>query len=689
MEGNVVEAADREEWDKVKDLVDRGGDVNLRDGMGRTALHHAARHTNVEMCKFLLGRGADVAARDKDGDMAISRAIFWSLGSNCVDVVRLLLTDVTVNAVNNDGRRLLHYAALHRGVDIVQLLVDHGAHTNVVDNDGNTPLHEANGWGDDVPAVTTILLHKEAKVDAVNKDGNQPLHVACMKGNIKSARLLLSSGASSCVSNNYGKTPLHCAAGRRTECVELCDILLTHDADIHATDNNGNQPLHLACMNGNIKSARLLLSSGASSCVSNNYGKTPLHCAAGRRTECVELCDILLTHDADIHATDNNGNQPLHLACMNGNIKSARLLLSSGASSCASNNDGKTPLHCAAGRRTECVELCDILLTHDADIHATDKDGNQPLHLACMKGNIKFARLLLSSGASSCASNNDGKTPLHCAAGGRTDCVELCDILLTHDADIHAADKDGNQPLHIACKESNNEIGKVLISHGADVVAINGQNLSPFKLASGHCPDLCLALSRAGLTSIQTEHICQVLEFAFRENNQLTGWVLSKISTMAEISVSENLSKWIDTMDVDELLVTAIGKKQMDTCMLLIENGASVNGTDRYDIRPLTYAVKEGQFNLCKLLIEQGASVNAKGYTCKEPPIYYALTGNKTEIVKLLLSHGAEFMNVKVGKRSALERSQTTGSRPVARILNCAGIYHVFVITTCILINII
>ena len=92
---------------------------------------------------------------------------------------------------------------------------------------------------------------------------------------------------------------------------------------------------------------------------------------------------------------------------------------------------------------------------------------------------------------------------------------------------------------------------------------------------------------------------------------------------------------------------------------------------------------------MCKLLIAQGASVNAKGYKYKEPPIYYALTGNETEIVKLLLSHGAEFTNVKARQRLALEHSQTTGSYKVARILDSAGIYHVFVITTCIIINII
>ena len=128
MEGNVAEAASREEWDKVKDLVDKGGDVNIRDGQGLTALHHAVDRTNVEMCKFLLGHGADVAVRDKDGNMAISRAIL-SRGLNSLDVVRLLLTDVTVNAVNNCGECPLHLAARHHLVDIVQLLVDRGAHT--------------------------------------------------------------------------------------------------------------------------------------------------------------------------------------------------------------------------------------------------------------------------------------------------------------------------------------------------------------------------------------------------------------------------------------------------------------------------------------------------------------------------------------------------------------------------------
>ena len=52
-----------------------------------------------------------------------------------------------VNAVNEVGRSALHGAAHIRSDAIVQLLVDHGAHVNVADQRGITPLMIAEGGG--------------------------------------------------------------------------------------------------------------------------------------------------------------------------------------------------------------------------------------------------------------------------------------------------------------------------------------------------------------------------------------------------------------------------------------------------------------------------------------------------------------------------------------------------------------
>jgi ankyrin repeat protein len=49
---------------------------------------------------------------------------------------------------------------------------------------------------------------------------------------------------------------------------------------------------------------------------------------------------------------DNNGNKPLHLVALNGNVKAAEALLLSGVSIDCKNNDNYTPLHLASSQGT-------------------------------------------------------------------------------------------------------------------------------------------------------------------------------------------------------------------------------------------------------------------------------------------------------------------------------------------------
>ncbi|QOJ78899.1 ankyrin repeat domain-containing protein [Infirmifilum lucidum] len=63
----LLEAAARGDYGKVKELLDRGADVNTRDKYGWTPLHYAADGGHLEVARLLLDRGADVNTRDNDG----------------------------------------------------------------------------------------------------------------------------------------------------------------------------------------------------------------------------------------------------------------------------------------------------------------------------------------------------------------------------------------------------------------------------------------------------------------------------------------------------------------------------------------------------------------------------------------------------------------------------------------------
>lgn len=100
----------------VKLLCEKGADVNLRDLYGRTPLHHAVANTSSELhhdcVSYLLERGADVNAQDKV-----------------------------------HGRAPLHIACAAGCLACVQLLLKHGAQTNIKNNEGDLPLHVTAKYG--------------------------------------------------------------------------------------------------------------------------------------------------------------------------------------------------------------------------------------------------------------------------------------------------------------------------------------------------------------------------------------------------------------------------------------------------------------------------------------------------------------------------------------------------------------
>jgi len=120
----------------------------------------------------------------------------------------------------------------------------------------------------------------------------------------------------------------------------------------------------------------------------------------------------------NVNQANMDGDTALHMAVLNGQVGTARFLLSEAqAHPNAVGSGGKSPLHVAAagpaGVSYECVRM---LLEHGAAVNAVDHEGNAPLSIACVVGSFEVASLLLTAGADPNHRNARAVTPILVAA---------------------------------------------------------------------------------------------------------------------------------------------------------------------------------------------------------------------------------------------------------------------------------
>ncbi|MGE3309921.1 MAG: ankyrin repeat domain-containing protein [Limisphaerales bacterium] len=229
----------------VRELLDRGADVNATNRAGATALIRGA--ARPEMVRLLLERGADPARATGLGHTPLMLA---ARSPGALECVRLLLArGVDVNAKSRHGATALMGAVAALNPEAVRLLVEAGADVNAVPMPGElgvdpiwggirTPLMWAAFRGD--LALAKYLLDHGAQVNQVIPFGTALTH-AGWRGDAAMARFLVERGGDVRLAEPFsGYTPLHWAASRESGEVELVRFLLGRGADPRA---EGGQPI--------------------------------------------------------------------------------------------------------------------------------------------------------------------------------------------------------------------------------------------------------------------------------------------------------------------------------------------------------------------------------------------------------------------------------------------------------------
>ena len=599
-------------------------------------LLEAVKKGDVEKVKSILKDSpsafskSDVNQKGHTGDLPLTVAA--SAGN--LEIVKLLVEHgAIIDAGKDAGNRTPLIEASGRGhADVVQYLIAKGADVQAKGN-GLTPLLAAFAWGSlrlgppgDKAKTIRILLENGADVNVQDeswlKTGRTPLMYAVLQGDAALVQTFLAKGARLDLKNKDGDTALSLA---KKDGLEYIAQLLEKPASGRSSQPSdlSSHPLFKAVKEGRLDNVKALIAKGADVNLRAASGSTPLMYAAdGNKLEIVRL---LLKSGADVNAKNGPNNTALIYAAIKGQVSVVRELLRNKADVNVKNMaKGDALIYTVIGKKTEVVSA---LLKHGAKVNDLYDDGKTALMMAVEAGSADIATLLLA-----------------------------------HKADVNVVDKDQTTALMIACEKGNAALVDALLKVGADVSKKSKYGDTALsKAIAGHQVRIVQTLvknsshfdRREALFSAVIAGNLEIVQFLLTKDADVnmrgfgSGTTLMLAADGDIVLVKFLVEKGADVNLQNDEGETALMKavksfkeSNVTSMKYLIDRGADVNRANHKGETALILAVKKGNAAMVGLLVEKGSALSPKDKDGKSA-WSYAAEGSNPSLAGLLEKAGA------------------------------------------------
>ncbi len=390
-----------------------------------------------------------------------------------------------------------------------------------LDHNGNTPLFSAVELRQ-TKAIETLISYSNQKQFLLKNIGDLfPLYLAAQDHSIerKFSQLLEKGPDSQLAIESHGWQAIHMACQKGN--IGSAALMLTkHPDQINKANQDGWTPLHIAIFFNQTKFAKCVLLDkyNANRLIPNAINQAlPIHMASEIKD--TEFIATLLTEhpEEQLKWKADKGDTFLHNIAESNNIKITKWLFSETNSLNIKEllenllqereaNNHATPLHIACNYNA--LDVAKIFVEANNNIiNEQDKEGYTPLHYACIRGNHQMVDYLLSQGANQNIANNAGYTPLHVACEHQQ--VETVRILVQGESSsntkVDMLTPQQASPLYLAIIYGCAELIPILIAAKADVnltLHIDEEMISPLRLAIDTAvdPNIAKMLVDAGAT---------------------------------------------------------------------------------------------------------------------------------------------------------------------------------------------